>query len=1155
MEDSPELTSVVRRYSELHTQRDRLQQRLDGVQNVSPRESSRLSTRRPQEESIAKAAPSTASSIRRSVSIANECLEVYREDSMNLQTWDIVRQQLKDAVTNFGDWNTHRAMKQISATSHVLRTYHDSFLLGVVPPSLQVRSRLRAGLLGIGWHMLESALALLSGVLYVYSTYRRAAQNNWVSEIQNAISVAFLADYMLRVYCEPVRLYYVISFWGLVDFLSAVPVILIFRIVSNGDSIFRLLQFVRILRIFAFAYRAGAVGSSVVQQILLLTVATFGIILLDAGIIHWVEYNTAPRVRKDKCSEEGCITFWQAFYFLIATVSTVGFGDVTPKTILGQFVTIVTIVAALSLLPIQIGRVTSLADRRPYGGSYSSQKIVGSRFLIISGSISIQYVQNFLAEFYNPTRSEDLDAYPLRVVILAPFSPSFELKQLLAFYDDLVEFIEGSPVRQSDLERVNADKAMAFFLLADRDAPNPEVEDSAQIVRALAVHRFCRGQKHRYDMRILLEVLDPESQTSAVWDESHTGGIEVICPVKVHYMMMARSCKVRGLYTLMTNLFTSEIQLKHVNKRHFLTEYFHSFDNEVFPVILSSDFYGTLFEDAVRVIHSRYNSTLFAVDTLIAYKGTAVRKVLLNPTGYRIKADDVGIVISGDLHTAYAISLFDKDGSNVNSKLLKSLCDCAETDLDIMRSTEGIELRTRSGRWTMYRDNSSRTTESSSLGASSTKSGRDFKSIIRKAFTVSKDLRAPGVDRAAGPDELGTFQDHRLEIPEVESAVEYIAHREKERFDVRTSTQLSYKVKRTNLENAAENLLAWPPQEMNHRPQATVLDQMAHLILKNLEERMLNVVAFNTPHILVCCQAGWPAHLFYFLLELRKPGVPHIPVVILYPRVPTAKQWGTVGVFKGVFFLKGSPVYELDLMRGGVLQAENVVILADQGVPLDFGTSDFQDMKFVKRAPSAYTSDVENIVVAANVQRLYGRKSVDLMIVEMQDAKTFYYLEPQYEVSHGHFAERDLKRNRDALNHFVLPFMEGKAVSSTMLGFLLRSSFYNRNTVSIVEQLVRGGGTYVVKTEPHTGDGVHEQDEINDVDDGQLKLLAQIPVPTKYAHGLYSALFLGLLQEQGVVALGLFRARGTLGAPSPYVLTNPKSDCTVNPDDLVYIVT
>jgi hypothetical protein len=55
--------------------------------------------------------------------------------------------------------------------------------------------------------------------------------------------------------------------------------------------------------------------------------------------------------------------------------------------------------------------------------------------------------------------------------------------------------------------------------------------------------------------------------------------------------------------------------------------------------------------------------------------------------------------------------------------------------------------------------------------------------------------------------------------------------------------------------------------------------------------------------------------------ELRKLDQPNPPVVILYPGEPTAKEWGKVGIFEDVYFLKGSPIYELDLMRGGVLQA------------------------------------------------------------------------------------------------------------------------------------------------------------------------------------------------------------------------------------------
>jgi len=46
----------------------------------------------------------------------------------------------------------------------------------------------------------------------------------------------------------------------------------------------------------------------------------------------------------------------------------------------------------------------------------------------------------------------------------------FELKQLLSLYHGLVEFIEGSPIKAADLDRVCAKKATAFFLIADKEA-------------------------------------------------------------------------------------------------------------------------------------------------------------------------------------------------------------------------------------------------------------------------------------------------------------------------------------------------------------------------------------------------------------------------------------------------------------------------------------------------------------------------------------------------------------------------------------------------------------------------------------------------------------------------------------------------------------
>jgi len=61
-------------------------------------------------------------------------------------------------------------------------------------------------------------------------------------------------------------------------------------------------------------------------------------------------------------------------------------------------------------------------------------KVVGSCFIIVSGNLSYRTIQYFLAEFYHPTHDKDMSAFLVRVVIMAPFKPSFELKTLLMHY-------------------------------------------------------------------------------------------------------------------------------------------------------------------------------------------------------------------------------------------------------------------------------------------------------------------------------------------------------------------------------------------------------------------------------------------------------------------------------------------------------------------------------------------------------------------------------------------------------------------------------------------------------------------------------------------------------------------------------------------------
>lgn len=124
------------------------------------------------------------------------------------------------------------------------------------------------------------------------------------------------------------------------------------------------------------------------------------------------------------------------------------------------------------------------------------------------------------------------------------------------------------------------------------------------------------------------------------------------------------------------------------------------------------------------------------------------------------------------------------------------------------------------------------------------------------------------------------------------------------------------------LEEAVERLLAWPPTSNYGKPTGAVIEKQEAAILANLKERTLTAVSPDKgPLILVCIPNGPPADLYHLLSELREGRVPFRNVVILNPAEPLATVWGHAGLFEGVYFVKGSPMYELDLLRAGVLQA------------------------------------------------------------------------------------------------------------------------------------------------------------------------------------------------------------------------------------------
>jgi voltage-gated potassium channel len=191
-----------------------------------------------------------------------------------------------------------------------------------------------------------TGLVLLSSAIFVAETYSIPTRVRlYLDALNQIVLVLFSIEYLLRLWSSEKRLRYAFSLYGLIDLLAILP----FLFTAVDISFIRVFRWFRILRLIRFVEGKTIFGyvsreDSVIFVRILFTL--FTIIFVYSGLIYQVEHPV---------NSKGFSTFLDAIYFSVATMTTIGFGDITPASEIGQFLTVLMILTGIALIPWQLG--------------------------------------------------------------------------------------------------------------------------------------------------------------------------------------------------------------------------------------------------------------------------------------------------------------------------------------------------------------------------------------------------------------------------------------------------------------------------------------------------------------------------------------------------------------------------------------------------------------------------------------------------------------------------------------------------------------------------------------------------------------------------------------------------------------------------------